>query len=322
MSEIKEENLEEEYENLKRSKLKQQKLPAWRPVPTITSTTITFISFGVIFITIGIIILIYSNTIQEISLRYDNLNNCTKIPSICHLNITIEKKMKQPIMVYYQLNKFYQNHRRYVKSKSDKQLNGISFTLKEMKNTGDCAPAETNAEMNKQFVYNTNIELDPNELAIPCGLIAKSFFNDEYKLFKKNTENNELIQISIDETDIAWQADKDIKYKNTKEFDKQWMDMTNEHFIVWMRPAGLPNFRKLWGRIREDLEVGNYLLEIKNNYQVSDFNGEKKFVISTVNAFGGKNNFLGLSYVIVGGICLILAVIFVIGYNFHQKKEK
>ena len=45
MSEIKDENLEEEYERLKKSKLKQQKLPAWRPVPTITSTTITFNSF-------------------------------------------------------------------------------------------------------------------------------------------------------------------------------------------------------------------------------------------------------------------------------------
>ena len=89
-----------------------------------------------------------------------------------------------------------------------------------------------------------------------------------------------------------------------------------------MRPAGLPNFRKLWGRIREDLNEGEYLLHIDNNYDVSDFKGEKKFVLSTVNAFGGKNNFLGLSYIIVGGVCLILAVIFLIGYNFHQKKEK
>ena len=316
MSEIKDENLEEEYERLKKSKLKQQKLPAWRPVPTITSTTITFISFGVIFIIIGIIILLYSGKIQEYSIRYDNYENCT-IKSECEIKITIDKKMKQPIMVYYQINKFYQNHRRYVKSKSDKQLNGKSFSLKEMKNSGDCAPAETNGEMNKNYSF-TNKPLNPEELAIPCGLIAKSFFDDSYKLYKNNREN----EIIIDQTNIAWQADKDIKYKNTNDLDKQWIDMTNEHFIVWMRPAGLPNFRKLWGRIRTDLEKGDYLLVIENNYEVSDFKGEKKFVLSTVNAFGGKNNFLGLSYIIVGGICLILAVIFLIGYNFHQKKEK
>ena len=173
MSEIKDENLEEEYDRLKKSKLKQQKLPAWRPVPTITSTTITFISFGVIFIIIGIIILIYSGKIQEYSIRYDNHKECEN-QSICNIKITIDKKMKQPIMVYYQINKFYQNHRRYVKSKSDKQLNGKSFSLKEMKNSGDCAPAETNAEMNKKTSM-TNEELKDDDLAIPCGLIAKSF---------------------------------------------------------------------------------------------------------------------------------------------------
>lgn len=34
--------------------------------------------------------------------------------------------------------------------------------------------------------------------------------------------------------------------------------MEDEHFIVWMRMAGLPNFRKLWGRIEGGLEKGKY----------------------------------------------------------------
>ena len=42
--------------------------------------------------------------------------------------------------------------------------------------------------------------------------------------------------------------------------DVQWQDMTTEHFIVWMRTAGLPNFRKLWGRIDNGLEPGEYYL--------------------------------------------------------------
>lgn len=44
-----------------------------------------------------------------------------------------------------------------------------------------------------------------------------------------------------------------------------------EHFIVWMRTAGLPNFRKLWGRINETLQPGNYTINIVNNYDVSSF---------------------------------------------------
>ena len=40
----------EEYESLKSSKFKQQKLPAWRPVPTITSSTITFFLYQFVMI--------------------------------------------------------------------------------------------------------------------------------------------------------------------------------------------------------------------------------------------------------------------------------
>lgn len=32
--------------------------------------------------------------------------------------------MKGPVYVYYQLDNFYQNHRRYVKSRDSSQLNG------------------------------------------------------------------------------------------------------------------------------------------------------------------------------------------------------
>jgi hypothetical protein len=40
-----------------------------------------------------------------------------------------------------------------------------------------------------------------------------------------------------------------------------------------MRTAGLPNFRKLWGRIEDGLEPGSYWLEIDNQYQVAPFQG-------------------------------------------------
>ena len=113
--------MDEEYQKLKNSKFKQQKLPAWRPVPTITSTTIIFLTFGVVFIVIGAVLLTYSSKIVEISKQYDN--TCSSHMS-CEIQIEIKEKMVQPIMIYYQIDNFYQNHRRYVKSKSDKQLNG------------------------------------------------------------------------------------------------------------------------------------------------------------------------------------------------------
>ena len=60
-----------------------------------------------------------------------------------------------------------------------------------------------------------------------------------------------------------------------------------EHFIVWMRTAGLPSFRKLYGVINQDLNPGTYSLGINNNYNVTQFNGHKTFVLSTTNMLGG-----------------------------------
>lgn len=86
------------------------------------------------------------------------------------------------------------------------------------------------------------------------------------------------------------------------------------HFIVWMRTAGLPNFRKLWGIIDNDLQPGNYYLKIHNNYEVTPFQGKKSFVISTTNTLGGKNNFLAVCYIIVGSLCMLISVVFFFSY--------
>jgi len=96
--------------------------------------------------------------------------------------------------------------------------------------------------------------------AIPCGLVAKSYFNDTFRL-EYEPKGEPVVPIKIYEKHIAWSSDLDFKFNNIKKDlpkgktfeDIQWMDMTDEHFIVWMRTAGLPNFRKLWGTIEGDL---------------------------------------------------------------------
>ena len=308
----------EEYEKLKNSKFKQQKLPGWRPVPTITSTTIIFFCFGIVFIILGIIILIFSNKIEEISFRYDDYCN-DKNP--CIVTLQVKNDMEKNIMVYYQLDGFYQNHRRYVKSKSDDQLNGKDISYQAMKDSQDCDPVITNEEMGKAESI-TGTPLVNDEVAIPCGLIAKSFFNDNFKEWKLTDEFGDTQALNVNEKDIAWKADKELKYKNIDK-SRQWIDMTDEHFIVWMRPAGLPNFRKLWGRITDrDLKAGTKIeVKIENNFDVSSFYGKKYLILSTVNAFGGKNSFLGISYIVLGGISIVLAIVFIIGYNLHSKNK-
>jgi hypothetical protein len=45
---------------------------------------------------------------------------------------------------------------------------------------------------------------------------------------------------------------------------------------------------------------------------VSEYGGTKSVLISTRTTMGGKNPFLGIAYVVVGGICIVLGVVFTI----------
>ena len=74
-----------------------------------------------------------------------------------------------------------------------------------------------------------------------------------------------------------------------------------------MRTAGLPTFRKLWGRIETDLTPGKYTIEVHNNFEVRPFKGKKHAVLATSNVLGGKNYFLAISFLAVGGASMAFA---------------
>ncbi len=290
----------------------------WRPVPTILSTTLCLLITGIIFITIGIIVLVLSQQIKEFKIRYDNIEECDKALSNenskeCTLTINLDSNFDSTVMVYYQLENFFQNHRRYIKSRSINQLKGKILSKGQIKD--DCDPIITNEDLGREFSIG-GIKLKPKEPANPCGLIAKSFFNDTFKLYKNNKE------IQIESKGIAWK--NDIKrFKRAENYDKsQWIDVEDERFIVWMRPAGLPTFRKLWGKIKIDLSEGEYKLIIVNNYPVKSFKGKKSFVLSTVNGLGGKNNFLGIAYIVVGCFSLVMSAVFWFGYKRYNRDKK
>ena len=104
-----------------------------------------------------------------------------------------------------------------------------------------------------------------NDLANPCGLIAKNYFLDSYIL----ETLNDSVRISINESHIANPNDKEYMFKRNSNFEKdQWIDVEDEHFMVWMSMMSFKDFRKRWGRIDQNLNPGIYNLTIINGMKV------------------------------------------------------
>ena len=82
-----------------------------------------------------------------------------------------------------------------------------------------------------------------------------------------------------------------------------------------MRTAALPTFRKLYGKIEANLQVNDEIkIVIENNYNTYEFGGKKRLILSTATWIGGKNPFLGMAYLFVGGVSLICAIAFILLY--------
>ncbi|KAJ1499747.1 hypothetical protein HMI54_009810 [Coelomomyces lativittatus] len=241
--------------------------------------------------------------------------------SICTLQFVLPATLPKPVFLYYRLTNFYQNHRRYVKSFDASQLKGLEVSADTIES--NCSP----------FGKVPNAP-NPDTVYYPCGLIANSIFNDTFSSLVSDTST-----YVFSSKGIAWPTDKD-KYGKLTNFNPSlhvppmaWQlrngtnyvgvpDFQNdEHFQVWMRTAGLPNFRKLYGKnMDKDLREGRYTLQIEDNYNVLNFGGTKSIVISTVTFMGGKNPFLGYAYIVAGGICILLAVIFAACHLYAPRK--
>ena len=104
-------------------------------------------------------------------------------------------------------------------------------------------------------------------------------------------------------------------------------DVTDEDFIVWMRAAALPNFRKLHRIIPElaleqtTLEAGSIVqVRIASWFPTKDFGGEKYITLAKTEWCGGKNHALAWTYIVVASVAIGLTVSFAILLLFGTRK--
>lgn len=321
----------------------QQRLPAWQPILSAGIVIPLFVLVGLAFIGIGVALFVTSNNLRVMEMDYTGAESNSPCSSCsdpvknknckCTLSFSLDQLFEGPVFFYYGLTNYFQNQRAYGVSKDDYQLFGdlAYFTSPE----SSCAP----------YQYNSN-----KMPIVPCGSLANSMFNDSFKLFQ--IKNGAQTEVPLDGKGIAWWTDYNIKYRNPKvtplknafngtvkplfwskpayeldPSDSANNGFINQDFLVWMRRAALPNFRKLYRRITEGnyadgLPKGNYSLEISYNYPVRSFDGRKKVVFSNVSWMGGKNEFLGIAYLVIGSLCLAMSVVMLIVYAKFKFPEE
>ncbi|MEQ2244097.1 hypothetical protein ILYODFUR_013651 [Ilyodon furcidens] len=320
----------------------QQRLPAWQPILSAGIVIPGFVLIGLAFIGVGVGLFITSRDVQVLELDYtgavatDPCYKCSD-PSIkdckCTMEFHLDTLFRGPVFIYYGLTNYFQNQRKYGISKDDNQLYGDLDTFK--------SPAS------ECFPYDYDSKSKP---IVPCGALANSMFNDTFKLYRM--VNGSKKEVPLNGKGIAWWTDQNVKYRNPSgtplinAFNGtvkpiNWpkaayeLDTTdvynngflNQDFLVWMRRAALPDFRKLYRRITKDeyqagLPVGNYSLEISYNYHVLSFKGKKKLVLSNVSWMGGKNDFLGIAYLVVGSLCVFMSIVMLIVYAKFKFPEE
>ncbi|KAI7804852.1 cell cycle control protein 50B [Triplophysa rosa] len=334
---------EESSERPDNTAFTQQRLPAWQPILSAGIVIPGFLIIGLAFIGIGIALFLTSQTIQVLERDYtgyeqdspcfsctsSSTKNCT-----CEITFSLDKPFTGPVFFYYGLTNYFQSFRKYGVSKDDNQLSGDTTYFKSPQD--QCFP----------YQYDSN-----KKPIVPCGALPNSMFNDTFELF--HVVNKTKKRVPLDGKGISWWTDYNIKYRNPSPVNGSlanafegtvkpinWpkpayeLDPTdpnnngfmNQDFLVWMRRAALPQFRKLYRRITEGdyaagLPAGDYSVTIHYNYPVLNFDGRKKVVFSNVSWMGGKNEFLGIAYLVVGSLCLVMSVVMLVVYAKFKFKE-
>uniref|UniRef100_A0A8C4LXQ2 Cell cycle control protein n=1 Tax=Equus asinus TaxID=9793 RepID=A0A8C4LXQ2_EQUAS len=297
--------------------VKQQQLPACRLQLSATGILSGFFATGVFCLGMGVILILSAKSSTEIevfSFPYSLL-------TVCFFPI------QGNVYMYYKLYGFYQNLHGYLLSRSNSQLLESLPRALLIPLSSCIQDVETCAPFSKSH--------DGTPIA-PCGAIANSLFNDTIILsYKLNSSVH--IQVPMLRSGITWWTDKYVKFRNPSSSNLSsafageirasgqcshlfmelwfyvWGGFLNDDFIVWMRTAAFPTFKKLYRRLSrtqhfiEGLPAGNYSFNVSYNFPVTRFQGEKSVVLSTLTWSGGHSLFLGLAYTVTGAMTWLAA---------------
>ena len=162
-------------------------------------------------------------------------------------------------MVYYEVEDFVSSYRTFVDSKNYKQLRGNDVPADK------CHKIKKVEDLREDYETLTElgarVQLNEEEVANPCGLVAQFVFSDTFELYSADDQ-----PIAIDDTDIAHRVDRTSRFQDNENPNIQWLDVTNEHFMVWNQMETQSGVYRLYGRISSKLSKGSYTIKTNNSW--------------------------------------------------------
>jgi len=279
---------------------------------------------------------------------------------ICELRFIAPRDMNPPILLHYELTNFHQNHRSYYRSKDPFQLLGQVGDQDPIAAT-DCEPLNklggitinpcgmiANTLFNDYFEFSK--ELSGSDMfgedldLIETGIAWQSDL--EYMFAQPNGFNySECPEDACDES-CCNEGDSCINglpyvdsqnncyrfyypedettqylYETYPDIISPIEGVLNEHFIVWMRIATQPTFRKFYGWFDKPIAKGTELVFLTHsNYVVTKFKGSKALILGTTSIFGGRNKYMAPVFIGVGVFSLVAGALFTLKHVFRPRK--
>ncbi|KAF4663493.1 hypothetical protein FOL47_005718 [Perkinsus chesapeaki] len=229
------EPVQEEEETRRHVSLKDRLINAWDALlqqdykvsmPVLTPFTAVLLVWVIaaVLLSYGILIVVASSKVWSANVKYD---------SDGQLVFPVTKNISGPVYMYYRMDWVYQNEAEFIKSISTAQLKSGASNIPPTRYGGKCGLFD-------------HIGDDDNVGALPCGLIAKSAFNDTFWV----TVDRENGSSDIPKVYMGKELTNDATVETVNPVDMRdeaflWKDANgvpygvNDFWLLWLQPPTL-----------------------------------------------------------------------------------
>ena len=310
-------------------------IPNWIVTPTFWCATNLFTFLFMMFCALSYFFYHEANKLNEVIIRYDDIcadKQGTGEP--CYVDIPLDRDLKNP-KLYYRLDKFFINHRSFAKSRYYAQLRGDELGTERIIEKY-CTVVKTNDELLKDDWIQKNSDAFPliaandiagkgDQIPWPCGVIPKYIFTDEFLEIKDI--DGQHFHVTINDANIAHEIDTDSKFKRNKEAwdnGRYWIDVEDQHLMVWYQMETKADFYKLYGSVDGTMRADHtYQIKIIDRFNAQEIGNKKYIVLSELSTFGGTNQWLAYHFGLAAVLILCILIFFFVMYfvKLHKRNR-